>query len=162
MHGDGLTSRIVAWPVIDSGWLVIRWVTAIGRRFRCPGCRATQRVAHPGVRRGAQYSVAAMATLLHVVAARPFGEGGSEAEAFALARRRQLPLSERARPGHPRWTSIRRWLDSLEWVWPNLVLPATGRKARLLGMLTAFGLGASLDEVVDAALRAHTLGGLAM
>lgn len=162
MHGDGLTSRIIAWPVFEGGQPVIRWVTAIGRRFRCPTCKATQRVSHPGVRRGALYSVAAVAVLLHVVAARPFGAGNSEEEAFFLAQHRKLPFSERARPGCPRWTSIRRWLGDLERIWPNLALPPSSRKARLQAMLTAFGLGAPVDEVVDAALRAHALGGITM
>jgi hypothetical protein len=163
MHGDGLTHRVVPWPVVDDrGALVIRWVRAVGRRFWCPVCGTTVRAAHPGLRRGASYGAAVIAALLYVVAPVPLGCGRDDAHAHGLAHGRPLPLSERARSGPPRWSSLRRWLRDLEQVWPALVLPIAGRTARLRALLAAFGVGASLREVLDAAVIAHARGGGAM
>lgn len=163
MHGDGLTVRIVPWPVLDgSDVLIIRWVRAVGRRFWCPACHTTVRVAHPGLRRGATFGAAIVAALLHIVAPVPIGDGRDEAHAHHLVHGKQLPASELARAGRPRWTSIRRWTRDLERIWPSLVLPAAGRAARLRALLTAFGLGAPLREVLDAAVHAQARGGAAM
>lgn len=163
MHGDGLTHRVVPWPVVDDGGeLVIRWVCAVGRRFWCPSCGTTVRVAHAGLRRGATFGAAVIASLLHVVAPVPFGGGRDDAHAHHLAYGRSLPISERARSGPPRWSSLRRWLRDLEQLWPALVLPVSGRTARLRALLAAFGLGAPLHEVLDAAVHAHARGGSAM
>lgn len=163
MHGDGLTHRVVPWPVVDDdGVLVVRWVRAVGRRFWCPSCGTTVRVAHPGLRRGAMYGAAVIAALLHLVASVPIGRGRDEAHAHDLVHGRPLPASERARSGPPRWSSLRRWLRDLERIWPDLVLPVQGRTARLRALLVAFGLGATLREVLDAAVNAHARGGYAM
>lgn len=162
MHGDGLTRRIVPWPVVQDGALVVVWASAVGRRFWCPSCGTTVRVAHAGLRRGATYGAALIAALLHVVAPRPVGAGRDEAHAYALVHGRTLPPSERARAGRPRWSSLRRWLRDLPQLWPSLALPAAGRAQRLHALLAAFGVGASLDEVLVAAASAHARGGRAM
>ncbi len=155
MHGDGLTHRTVAWPVFEQGRLVIRWLTAAGRRFWCPCCGVNKRVAHPGLREGATYAAAAVAALLHVVAAPPSGAGGSEEDAFVLARGRRLPPSERCRSGTPRWSSIRRWIASMPRMWPAVICPTGGHDAQLRALMLSFGLGATAQEVVEAAVLAH-------
>lgn len=163
MHGDGLTHRVVPWPVVDdASGLVVRWVRAVGRRYWCPACGTTVRVAHPGLRRGAAYGAAVIAALLYVVAPGPLGRAHDDAHAHRLAHGRPLPTSERARSGPPRWSSLRRWLRNLERIWPALVLPVSGRTARLRALLAAFGPGAPLHEVLDAAVHAHARGGGAM
>jgi hypothetical protein len=162
-HGDGLTHRVVPWPVVDGdGGLVIRWVCAVGRRFWCPSCGTTVRVTHAGLRRGATFGAAVIAALLHVVAPVRVGGGRDDEHAHRLTHGRPLPISERARSGMPRWSSLRRWLGGLEQIWPALVLPSAGRTARLRALLAAFGPGAPLHEVLDAAVLAHTRGGAAM
>jgi hypothetical protein len=163
LHGDGLTRRVVPWPVFDPGgsWSVV-WVTAVGRRYWCPACRATVRVAHPGLRRGARFGAALIAALLRVIAARPFGEGSDDADAHQRVHGRPLPLSERVRGGRPRWAALRRWARAPERIWTHLALPAGDTTARLHALLAAFGLGGSLPEVLDAAVRAHAPGGRAM
>ncbi len=163
MHGDGLIRRSVPWPVVgDTGALAIQWVRAVGRRFWCPVCRSTVAICHPGLRRGATYGVAVIVALLHVITPLPLGAGGDDAGAYALVHRRKLPASERARSGRPRWSSLRRWLRDLEKLWPSLVFPLVGRTARLGALLAAFGVGASLREVLGAAIHAHARGGDAM
>lgn len=163
MHGDGLTHRIVPWPLVgDDGALAVRWTLAVGRRFWCPVCGTTTRVAHPGLRRGAVYGAAIIAALLHVVAPAPLGGGRDDRHAHELVHGMPLPSAELVRSGRPRWCSLRRWLRELEATWPALVLPAAGWTARLHAFLAAFGLGAPLAEVLDAAVRAHARGGLAM
>jgi hypothetical protein len=163
MHGDGLTWRVVPWPIVDDrGRLSVRWVCAVGRRFWCPTCGTTVRVAHPGLRRGATFGQAILAALLRVVAPIPVGEGRDEAHAHHLVHGKPLPASELARAGRPRWTSIRRWIRALEQIWPALPLPTAGRTARLTALLTAFGLGSPLREVLDAAVHAQARGGAAM
>jgi hypothetical protein len=96
--------------------------------------------------------------LLWVIAPVPVGDGRDEAHAHHLVHGKPLPVSELARSGRPRWTSIRRWILDLERIWPTLTLPTGGRSARLHALLAAFGL----REVVDAAVRAHVRGGAAM
>jgi hypothetical protein len=163
MHGDGLTHRIVPWPVVgDSGTLLVRWVTAVGRRFWCPTCRTTVRVAHPGLRHGATFGAAIIAALLHVIAPGPIGAGRDHTHAHQLVHGRRLPLSEYARSGQPRWSSVCRWIRGLETIWPALVLPPAGRAARLRALLAAFRLGAPRSEVLDAAVRAHAHRGCPM
>lgn len=162
MHGDGLTHRLVPWPVERDGSFVIAWVTAVGRRFWCPVCRATVRVAHAGLRRGATYGAAVIALLLHVVAPAPVGAGSAQACAYELVHGRPLPLSERARSGRGRWASLDRWLRDVDRIWPSLALPTSGKAQRLHAVLAAFGVGAPLSEVLDAAVRAHAPGGRAM
>jgi hypothetical protein len=163
MHGDGLTRRVVPWPVVDDrGVLTVAWVVAVGRRFWCPICGTNARVAHAGLRRGAQYGAAIIAALLHVVAAAPLGQGRDEAHAHQLVHGLLLPPSERARSGRPRWSSLRRWCRDLARIWPSLVLPAVDTRTQLRALLAAFGLGAPLHEVLDTAVRAHARGGLAM
>jgi hypothetical protein len=163
MHGDGLIRRSVPWPVVgDAGTLAIQWVRAVGRRFWCPSCQTTASVHHPGLRHGAVFGAAVIAALLYVIALRPLGAGGDDAVAYELVYRRKLPASERARPGRPRWSSLRRWLRDLEKLWPSLVFPLVGRTARLGALLAAFGVGASLREVLGAAILAHARGGDAM
>lgn len=163
MHGDGLTHRVVPWPVVDDdGRLGVRWVKAVGRRFWCPSCGTTVRVAHAGLRRGATYGAAVIVALLHVVAPVPVGGGRDDTHAHDLVHGLPLPTSERARSGPPRWSSLRRWLRNLEQLWPALVLPIEGRTARLHSLLAAFGLGAPLHEVLDAAVHAHARGGCTM
>lgn len=163
MHGDGLTRRQVPWPVLDDcGLPVVRWVQAVGRRFWCPSCRTTVRVAHRGLSRGATYGAALIALLFYVIAPPPVGAGRSEDHAHDLVHARPLPVSERARSGSARWTSLRRWLRDIHRIWPTLVLPAAGRAQRLLALLAAFGVGAPLREVLDAAVLAHARGGRAM
>lgn len=163
MHGDGLTWRIVPWPIVDDeGQLSVRWVRAVGRRFWCPVCGTTTRVAHAGLRRGATFGTAIIAALLRAIASVPFGEGHDEAHTHQLVHGKPLPAAERARSGRPRWSSIRRWLKALEQIWPALTLPSAGRTARLNALLTALGLGSSLSEVLDAAVHAQARGGAAM
>lgn len=163
MHGDGLTERIVPWPVVDEDdTFVIRWVRAVGRRFWCPVCSTTVRVSHPGLRRGATFGAALIALLLYVVTPRPIGAGSDHEEAHQLVHHQPLPSSERARSGSPRWTSLSRWQRDLERIWPGVVLPAGTLEQRLTALLATFGTGASLREVLDAAVRAHARGGLAM
>ncbi|MCP3960842.1 MAG: hypothetical protein GY719_23605, partial [bacterium] len=157
-----LTTRTVAWPVFEQGEFVILWVTAIGRRFWCPVCHSNTRVAHPGVGAGARYAAAAIAALLHLVGAVPFGVGTSEADAFRLARGHGVGISERGRSGRPRWTSIRRWIGDLEKRWPALILPTGDRITRLHAALLSFGLGLPGNEVVGVAVLAQARGGMAM
>jgi len=162
MHGDGVTTRVVAWPVFVRDALVIRWVVARARRFRCPVCHANVRVAHPGVGRRSRYATAAICALLHLIGAEPFGEGLSEAEAFRRARGRVIGLSERGRSGRPRWSALRRWIRDLEKRWPALLLPHVGRVGRLHAALVSFGLGRPVQEVVHTAVVAHAGEGAAM
>jgi hypothetical protein len=108
------------------------------------------------------YGAAVIAALLHVVAPAPVGHGRDEAHAHHLVHSGPLPISERARSGPPRWSSLRRWVRDLEQIWPTLVLPVEGRTARLRALLAAFGLGQPLGEVLDAAVSAHVRGGCAM
>lgn len=163
MHGNGLTSRFVPWPVLDDrGVLAIDWVVAVGRRFLCPVCSTTVRVAHAGLRRGARFGVAIIAALLQLVAAVPFGQGQSHVDAHQLVHERPLPPSELARSGRPRWSSLRRWTHDLARIWPTVVLPVGDVHSRLDSLLVAFGLGAPLNEVLDAAVSTHARGGPAM
>jgi len=163
MHGDGLTHRVVPWPVVaDAGVLSVTWVVAAGRRFWCPVCGTTVRVAHAGLRCGALYGSAVIAALLHLVAAVPFGQGRDDGHAHHLVHGRPLPASERARSGSPRWSSLRCWLRELARLWPALALPSGDSRTRLHALLAAFGLGAPLREVLDAAVSAHARGGPAM
>ena len=142
--------------------LRIRWVLAVGRRFWCPICSANVRVAHAGLRHGAMFGAALIAAILYVVAPIPIGAGHDDTHAHQLVHGTPLPLSERARPGRPRWSSLRRWVRDLEKIWPALVLPPSGRAARLRALLAAFGVGAPLREVLDAAIHAHARGGCPM
>jgi hypothetical protein len=163
MHGDGLTHRMVPWPVVKAdGAVFIDWVVAVGRRFRCPVCRATVRTSHPGLRRGALFGAATIAALLHLMAGAPIGAGWSHADIFDLVSQHQLPASERARSGSPRWWSLRRWVRSLSTIWPTFALPGGNTMTRVRALLASFGLGAPLSEVIDAAVRAHLRGGFAM
>ena len=164
MHGDGLTYRKLAWPVLgDDGALAdIVWLIAVGRRYKCPACGKKVRVAHPGVQTRGLYAVPAIAALLHVVAAVPFGRGSDDSEAYQLARGDSLPASERARSGRPRWTTLRRWMRSLHLLWAAQPLPEARPRERLHALLAGFGLGMALDEVLGVAVVAHARGGLAM
>lgn len=163
MHGDGLTHRVVPWPVLDGDdCLTVTWVIAVGRRFWCPSCRTTVRVPHAGLRRGALFGSAIIAALLHVVAAVPFGQGADDNHAHQLVHGRPLPVSELARAGNPRWSSLRRWLRGLDDLWPAVALPTGDARARLHALLAAFGLGTPLKEVLGAAVSAHAPGGPAM
>ncbi len=163
MHGDGLTHRKVPWPIVhDDGDLEVVWVIAVGRRYWCPTCGTTKRIAHAGLRAGAIYGAALIAALLHVVASAPFGLGKDDAHAHDLATGRPLPSSERARTGTPRWSSLRRWCRDLALLWPTLALPAGDNRAALHALLTTFGLGLPLHEVLGTAVDAHVRGGLTM
>jgi hypothetical protein len=92
----------------------------------------------------------------------PLGQGRTHAHAHWLVHGRPLPASERARTGSPRWYSLHRWLRRLSQIWPSVALPNGDFHARLHALLAAFGLGAPLHEVLDAAIGAHARGGSAM
>jgi hypothetical protein len=163
MHGDGLTHRVVPWPVVDDdGVLSVTWVKAVGRRYWCPTCGTTVRVAHRGLRRGATYGAAIIAALLHVVGIVPFGQGRDDTYAHDLVTGLPLPASERVRSGRPRWSSLRRWRRGLDGLWPTVALPHADAATRLVALLVAFGAGGPLLEVLGAAVDAHVRGGLAM
>ena len=162
MHGDGLTERLVPWPSVGDDGISFNWVLAVGRRYWCPICATTVRVAHAGLRPGATYSAAAILAVLLVIASPPVGAGQTEVHAHELVRGCRLPVSERARTGQPRWTSVRRWVRDLEQMWPCRVLPNTHWRTRMQAFLVSFGLGVTVTEVIDAAVSAHVLGGVAM
>lgn len=162
MHGDGITHRRVPWPILEAGELIVRWLVVVGRRFRCPECLSTRRVTHPGLRHGATYGSAMVAALLYVVASSPLGQGLDHNDAFRLVHDRDLPISERARSGRARWSSIRRWLRSPQRIWPAMAVPSGTTQRRTDAIIAGFGIGHPLHEVLDAAVAAHAHGGLAM
>jgi len=156
MHGDGLTHRCVPWPtVVDGDVFTVEWVIVAGRRFWCPDCGTTVRVAHAGFRRGATFGLQLIAALLRVIAAAPIGAGRDDAHAHDLVHGRPLPVSERARSGRPRWTQLRRWLTDLDALWPSVALPSASVATRVRALLVAFGLGVPLCEVLVRAGSAH-------
>ncbi|MFT5430441.1 MAG: hypothetical protein ACI9OJ_001115 [Myxococcota bacterium] len=61
MHGDGLTFRSVAWPDLTNGTFSLVRLIVVGRRYRCPSCRATRRAAHLALRTRCLYAVPAEA-----------------------------------------------------------------------------------------------------
>ena len=160
MHGDGLTRRRVPWPILLAGELVIDWVVAVGRRYRCPDCRGVTTVSHPGLRDGATYGTVVIAALLYIIADRPLGWGWDEEAAYELARGRPLSAGERARTGRPRWWSIRRWLRDLDDLWGPV--GAGSVRQRIHAVVAGFGVGRPLHEVLDRIPHAHAHGGLAM
>lgn len=162
LHGDGLIHRTVLWPVVDAGGLRIVTVVAVGRRFWCPSCHAHHRVAHPGLERGMTYAVAAVVALLRAVVGPPIGGGMTEAEAFRLARGRDLSVSERARSGRPRWSSLRRWAAHLDVLFPAVPSWPGAWRARAEALVVGLGPGAELVGLLEAAIHAHRRGGLAM
>jgi hypothetical protein len=162
MHGDGLKHKTVPWPVLDDqGVLLVEWIQVVGRRFWCPICGTTVGVWPPGLRRGARFGAAVICALLRVIIPMPLGAGGDDAEAHKLVHDQALPPSERSRTGRPRWSSLRRWLRGADQIWPGLDLPGA-RIARLNALMAAFGAGAPLREVLDAAVLAHLRGGRVM
>jgi hypothetical protein len=161
MHGDGLTFRSVAWPDLTNGTFSLARLIVVGRRYRCPSCRATRRVAHLGLRTRCLYAVPAIIAVLHRIAPIPFGRAVSQEEAYRLATHATFSISERARSGPQRWASVNRWIRDLHLLWTSLGLPEDLRR-RLNAFLVAFELGAPAQEVVDAAFLAHLREGTAM
>jgi len=163
MHGDGVTRRIVPWPVLDAqGGFTVAWVPACGRRFWCPRCGVSCRVAQPGLSPRVTFGAAVATALLLFVAAKPLGHGGTHSAAHQLVYGEPLPASERARTGVPRWSSLLRWVRGPETRWPRLRLPDAPHPQRLTALVASFAPGGALAEVLDALTRAHAQGGPAM
>lgn len=163
MHGDGLTHRIVPWPILnDQGGFGVWWLTVVGRRYWCPSCHRSCRVAHPGLSHRDVYGPAIAVLLLLLVGLRPLGRGHAHEDAHHLVHGKPLPFSERSRSSGARWTSLRRWVRRPEGRWPGLALPAGSYRARLSALLAAFSPGGTLVEVLDAAMSAQAQGGAAM
>ena len=163
MHGDGRFTRILPWPVQrDDGEFCVEWVPVVGRRFYCPRCRVCVRVHRAGVRKHARFGAAVLILLFKWVAGLPLGDAITEAEVHRRVHGKELPISERARPGKPRWYALRRWSRQLSDIWPNVSAVEAAWRQRLDTLLSSFGLTTSFPEVLDAAVRAHARGGTAM
>lgn len=164
MHGDGQRSRWVTCGVATVPAFVP--VLACFRRFWCPACGQGCLVGHPGVVLRLRSSLSTVAAAVRAVADPPLGEGFGEIKVQKLVRGEaaDLPISEseRARPGPPRWHTLRRWVRTLERWWPTLTLLATSFRARATAFVAAIGPGLPLDAFLEAAVQAHQRGGAAM
>jgi hypothetical protein len=162
LHGDGIVRRTVLWPVQDASntWIILP-CEAASRRFWCPNCASVTTVAHLGVGDRTSFAHLAIALILRWITAPPLGSGIAAGTVFHRVRGRDLPGAERARPGRPRWRSIRRWADRLVTWWPQFVATSSWRE--VVRVFVAWILPSRDDtEWLEAAMDAHRRGGTAM
>jgi hypothetical protein len=162
LHGDGLRRRFVFWPVRNGLEWRILLVPIASRRFWCPACHRVATVAHPGVGPVTRYAIAAIALVLHAIAPRPIGQGRPPTEIFEKTRHRELPASERARSGVPRWRSAQRWIDRLSSVWMHFVPPPGNRRSVLSAFVTWPRSTMPIEEWLGTVVDAHGRGGPTM